>query len=108
MITDSKKWYFLASFIRENNIERSGSIYLEYEIHSKDTDMSVKIMTIVRPAKTKHNFGDKSMKLSLVIFDHTESLLEKKGACFKNLEKVAVTEITKHCIWLFIIYTLFI
>ena len=105
MITDSKKWYILASFIRDNNIERSGSIYLEHEIHSKDTDMSVKIMTIVRPAKTKHNFGNKSMKLSLAFFYHTEALLEKKVACFKNLEKVEVTEITKR--WLFIIYTLF-
>ena len=54
----------------------------------------------------KYDHGEKYMKILFVIYADMESSLEKIGKCNCNLEKTSTTRISKHCFWLFIIYTM--
>ena len=56
----------------------------------------------------KYNQGEKSIKLPFVVYADLECLLEKIGTCQNNRNELSTTEINKHTIGLFIIYTLFI
>ena len=44
----------------------------------------------------KHNHGEKSMKLSFVIYADLESLFERIDTCHNNPEKSSATKINKH------------
>ena len=44
----------------------------------------------------KHNHGEKSMKVSFVIYADTESLLAKIDKCHKNPRKSSTTKSSKH------------
>ena len=44
----------------------------------------------------KYNYGEKSMKVPLIIYADLESLLEKINSCHNNTEKLSTTETNKH------------
>ena len=44
----------------------------------------------------KYNHGEKSMKLSFLIYADLESLLEKMSSCQNNANKSSTTKINKH------------
>ena len=44
----------------------------------------------------KYNHGEKSMKLSFIIYADLESLLEKMSTCYDGPEKSSTTKINKH------------
>ena len=56
----------------------------------------------------KYNHGEKSMKVSSIIYADLESLLEKMNTCHNNPEKLSPTKIKIYTLWLFIVYTMFI
>ena len=45
---------------------------------------------------SKYNHGEKSMKVSFIIYADMESLLEKMITCHNNLKKSSTTKINKH------------
>ena len=53
----------------------------------------------------KYNHGEKSMKVSFIIYGDLESLLEKMSTCRNNPKKSSTTKINKHNLWLLIVYT---
>ena len=44
----------------------------------------------------KYNHGEKSMKVSFIIYADLESLLEKISTCHNNPKKSSTTKINKH------------
>ena len=44
----------------------------------------------------KYNQGEKSRKVSFIIYANLESLLEKMNTCHNNPEKSSTTKISKH------------
>ena len=56
----------------------------------------------------KYNQGEKSIKLPFVVYADLECLHEKMSTCQNNPNESSTTEINKHTIGLFIIYSLFI
>ena len=56
----------------------------------------------------KYNHGEKSMKVSSIIYADLEYLLEKMNTCHNNPEKLSATKIKIYTLWLFIVYTMFI
>ena len=56
----------------------------------------------------KYIQGEKSMKVPFILYADLESLLEKMNTSHNNPEKSSTTKISKHTIWLFIVYTLYI
>ena len=44
----------------------------------------------------KYNQGEKSRKVSFIIYANLESLLEKMNTCHNNPEKSSTTKINKH------------
>ena len=44
----------------------------------------------------KYNHGEKSMKVSFIIYAELESLVEKMSTCHSNTEKSSATKINKH------------
>ena len=44
----------------------------------------------------KYNQGEKSMRVSFIIYAHLQSLLEKMNTCHNNPEKSSTTKINKH------------
>ena len=47
----------------------------------------------------KDNQGEKSMRVSFIIYADLECLLEKMNTCHNNPEKSSRTKINKHTIW---------
>ena len=45
---------------------------------------------------SKYNHGEKSMKVSFIIYADMESLLEKIITCHNNLKNSSTTKINKH------------
>ena len=78
------------------------SIHVEQKINSNQMKMCVKIHDycyiemIEKDNILKHNHGEKSMKVSFVIYADTESLLEKIDKCHKNPQKSSTTKSSKH------------
>ena len=56
----------------------------------------------------KYNQGEKSIKLPFVVYADLECLLEKMSTCQNNPNEPSTTEINKHIVWLFNIYSLLI
>ena len=46
--------------------------------------------------KIKYNQGEKSIKLSFVVYADLECLLEKMSTCYNNPEKPSTTKTNKH------------
>ena len=58
---------------------------------------------------SKYNHGEKSMKVSFIIYADMESLLEKIITCHNNLKNSSTTKINKaFAFWLITVYTFFI
>ena len=82
MITDDKKWHYLAvknvyALLYENHD------YCCIEITKGDS----KIL--------KYNHGEKSVKAPFIIYSDLESLLEKMSTCLNNPKKTSTTKINK-------------
>ena len=89
------------AFRTKNKLEEHKNICENHEYcHA---DMPTKDDNII-----KNNQGEKSTKLPFVIYADLECLLEKISTCQNNPEESSTTEINKHTMWLFIIYSLFI
>ena len=46
--------------------------------------------------KIKYNQGEKSIKLSFIVYADLECLLEKMSTCYNNPEESSPTKINKH------------
>ena len=53
----------------------------------------------------KHNNGEKSIKLPLVVYADLEYLLEKMSTCYNNPEESSTTKINKHTPSAYTIFT---
>ena len=124
MISDGQKWHYLVvknlsgllrgitsnhkkdfyclncfhSYSKENKLEAHKKIcenhdYCHIEMPTKN------INTI------KYNHGEKSMKLPFVIYTDLECLLEKMSTCIHNPNKLSTTEINKHTLSGYSIFT---
>ena len=62
--------------------------------------MYVRIMIIAMPKEynkvLKYNHGEKSMKVSFIIYADLECLLEKMSTCHNNSQKSSTTKKNKH------------
>ena len=115
MITDGKKWHYLAvtslsRLLRGITSNRNGDFYClncfrayttenKLESHKKvcenhdycSIEMPNEDNTIL-----KYNHGEKSMRALFIIYADSESLLEKIETCHNNPEKSSTTKINKH------------
>ena len=127
MITDGKKWHYLAvkslpALFRGITSNNNGDFYClncfcsyrtesklkKHKKVSKNDDYCYVEIPEEDNRILKHNHGEKSMKVPITIYADLESLLEKMSTCYNNPVKSSTTKINKHFIWLFIVYTLFI
>ena len=115
MITDGEKWRYLAvkslsallrgitgnnngyvyclncfhSYTTENKLEKHKNLcenhdYCYAEIPKEDNKIP------------KYNHGEKSMKVTFVIYSDLECLLEKMSTCHNNPKKSSTTKVNKH------------
>ena len=115
MITDGKKWHYLAvkslpALFRGKTSKHAGDFYcLNYfclyrtknklKKHKKvceNHDYCYVEMPEEDNKILKYNQGDKSMKVPFIIYADLESLLEKMNTCHNNHEKSSTTKINKH------------
>ena len=114
MITDGKKWYYLAvkslpALYRGITSKRVGDFYCLNCFCSYRTENKLKkhkkvcenhdYCYVEMPEEDnkilKYNQGEKSMKATFIYAD-LESLLEKMNTCHNNSEKSSTTKINKH------------
>ena len=57
---------------------------------------------------SKHNHGEKSMKVPFIIYADLESLFEKMNTCHHNPKKSSTTKTNKHALSGYSLFTLFI
>ena len=115
MITDGKKWHYLAvnslsalfRGIKSNHKEDfycliffcSYSTENKLKKHKKvceNNDCCYAEMPKEDNKILKYNHGEKSMKVSFIIYAGIESLLERISTCHSNPEKSSKTKINKH------------
>ena len=115
MITDGKKWYCLAvkkklsALLRGITSKHDGDFYYLNCFHSFRTENKLKkhkkvcenhdYCYVEMPKENnkilKYNNGEKSMKVSFIIYVDLESLLEKMNTCHNNPKKSSTTKINK-------------
>ena len=115
MITDGKKWLYLAvkilsALFREILSKHEGDFYCLNCFQAYTTENKFKKHKKVRenhdycsvemPKEDnkilKYNQGEKFMKAPFIIYGDLESLLKKINACHNNPEKSSITKINKH------------
>ena len=110
MISDGKKCHYLAvnklsALLRRvtsnNNVGFYCSNFLIHLGHiliqeCKDHDYCYIEMPKENNKILKYNHGEKSMKVSFIIYFDLESLLEKMRTCHNNPKKLSTTKINKH------------
>ena len=115
MITDGKKWHYLAvkklpALFRGITSNNNGDFYCINCPHSFQTENILKKHKSIcenhdycygeMPKEDdkilQYNHGGKSMKTPFIIYAVLESLLEKMNTCHNNLQKSATTKINKH------------
>ena len=115
MITDGKKWHYLAvkrlsallkgitskhvrdfyclncfrAYTTENRLERHKNV-------CENHDYCCVEMPHEDNKTLKYNHGEKSMKAPFIIHADLESLLEKMSTCYDSPEKSSTTKINKH------------
>ena len=106
MITDGKKWYYLAvktvlALLRGLTSNHNGNFYCLNWFHLYSTKNKLKryervcndhdYCYVEMPNETnkilKYNHGEKSMKAPFIIYVDLECLLEKMHSCQNNNEK---------------------
>ena len=106
MITDSKKWHYLAvkslpALFRGITSKHGGDLYYLNCFHSYTTENKLKkhkkvcgnhdYCYVNMPKEdnkiSTYNHGEKSMKAPFIIYVDLESLLEKMSTCHSNPEK---------------------
>ena len=114
MITDSKKWYYLAvknlsALLRGITSKHDGDFYYLNCLHSYSTKDRLKNYEHVSKGHDycyvemfnkdnnilKYNHGEKSMKIPFIIYADMYSLLEKMSTCYSNTKESSTTKITK-------------
>ena len=125
MITDGKKWHYLAvknlsALFREITSNHVGECYCLNCLHSFRTENKLKRhknvcksheycyiflqwlkkITVYQKITTK-----KTMKIPFIIYADTESLLEKMDTHHSNPEKLSTTKINKHTACCFSLFT---
>ena len=115
MITDDKKWHYLAvkslsALLRRITSNNNGNSYCRNCLHPFRTknkhQKHIKVREnhdycYVEMSKNdnknlKYNRGEKSMKVPFIIYADLESLLEKMSTCHNNPKKSSTTKINKH------------
>ena len=115
MITDGRKWHYLAvkklhALLRRITSKHVGDFYCLNCFHSFRTENRLKkhkkvcenhdYCYVEMPGEgnkiLKYNHGEKSMRFPFVIFADLECLLEKMNACFNDPEKSSTTKISKY------------
>ena len=114
MITDSKKWHYLAvkklsTLFCKITSKHDGETDCLNCLHSFRTKTPLKYHEIVcknhyycykempkREIILKYNHRGKSVKIPFIIYTDIESLLEKIGTCHNNPEKSLTTKINTH------------
>ena len=124
MITDSKKWHYLAiksipTLFRGITSKHNGDFYCLNCFSSFRTENVLKnyenvcgdhdYCHIQLPNKEnnilKHNLKEKSMKISFIIYGDFESILEKISACNNDPKKSPATKVSKHTLSGFSLFT---
>ena len=107
MITDGKKWHYLAIkslsiIFRRVTSNHDGDFYWLNCFHSYSTENKLKNMIVIcndhdycyvempnEDSKIlKYNYGEISLKAPFIIYDDLECLLEKMHSCQNNPEKL--------------------
>ena len=115
MITDGKKWDYLAvkslsALLRKVTSTNNRYFYCLNCLHSFRTENKLKAYENICkdhdycylkiPSEynkiLKYNPGEKSMKSPFIIYANLESLLEKLGTCHNNPNRSTTTKINKH------------
>ena len=115
MITDGKKWHYLAvrklsALLRGIASKHEEDFYCLNCFHSFRAKSRLKkhknvcenhdYCYVEMPKKgnkiLKYNHGEKSMKVPFFIYADVESLLEKMNTCHNNHKKSSTTKINKH------------
>ena len=115
MITDGKKWHYLAvtrlsALLRGITSKRNEDFYclncfgayttrIRLERHKnvcENHDYCCVEMPNVDNIILKYNHGEKSMKAPFIIYADLESLLEKMSTCYDSPEKSSTAKINKH------------
>ena len=115
MITDGKKWHFVAvkklsASLRGMTSRHDRNFYCLNCFHSYSTKNKFKehksacenhdYCYVEMPKKVhkilKYNHGEKSMKVPFIIYADLEPLLEKTIICHNNPKKSSTTKINKH------------
>ena len=115
MITDGKKWHYLAvkslsKLLNRITSDHNGDFYClncfrayttknKLETHKKvceNHDYCCIEMPNEDNKILKYNHGEKSMKAPFIIYADLESLLEKMETSYNNPEKSSTTKINKH------------
>ena len=115
MITDGKKWHYLAvtrlsSLLKGITSKHNGDFYclncfrayttrIRLERH-KNVCENHNYCRVEMPNEDnkilKYNYGEKSMKAPFIIYADLEPLLEKMSTCYDAPEKSSTTKINKH------------
>ena len=112
MVTDGKKWHYLAvkslsALFRGIISKHDGDFYCSNSFHAYTTknrlekhknvcenyDYCCVEMSNEDNKILKYNYGEKSMKAPFIIYADLESLLEKMNTCHNNPEKPSTTKI---------------
>ena len=115
MITDGKKWHYLAvkilsALLRGITSSHNGDFYCANCFHSFRTKNKLKkhkkvfenrdYCYVEMPEEDnkmlKYSHGEKSMKVPFIIYANLEPLLKKRNTCHNNPEKSSTTKINKH------------
>ena len=102
MITDGKKWHYLAvtnlsALLQGNSSNHEGDFYCSNCFNSYTTKNSCHIETPKWVEKiSKYNPGEKSLKAPFVIYLDLECLLKKEQSCENNSEKSYTEKKAKH------------
>ena len=114
MVTDGKKWHYLtvkklSALLKGITSNHKGDFYCLNCLHSYRTVTKLKkhynvcknhdycYLEIPKEDNKilKYNHGEKSMKVSFIIYVNLESLLEKLSICHNNSKKWSTTKINK-------------
>ena len=115
MITDGKKWHYLAvkslsALLRGITSNHNGDFYCLNCFHSYSTKEKLKkhekvcndhdYCYVEMPNEDnkilKYNHGENLLKVPFIIYADLESLLEKMITCHNNSEKSSTTKTNKH------------
>ena len=115
MITDGKKWHYLAvkslsALFRRITSNNNGDFYCLNCFHSYSTKNKLKkyekvyndhdYCYVEMPNEDnkilKHNYGEKKLKAPFIIYTDLDCLLEKMHPCQNNFEKSYTEKKTKH------------